>query len=85
MSNEGEYVARGPSLAVRILVGLLEFWHGWISPWLGPACRFEPSCSCYAGQAIRVHGALRGLGLGLRRLGRCHPFHPGGYDPVPRG
>ena len=67
------------------LVALLDFWHAWISPWFGPACRFEPSCSCYAGQAIEAHGPARGAWLGLRRLGRCHPLNPGGYDPVPRG
>lgn len=70
---------------VIALSAALAFWHRWISPWLGPACRFEPSCSCYARQAIENHGAGRGLWLGLRRLGRCHPFNPGGYDPVPRG
>ena len=73
------------SWLVSALSAALAFWHQWISPWLGPACRFEPSCSCYAQQAIEKHGAGRGLWLGLRRLGRCHPFNPGGYDPVPRG
>jgi len=55
--------------------------------WLGPAlparCRFYPSCSRYALEALAGHGALRGTGLAVRRLLRCHPFHPGGYDPVP--
>lgn len=54
-----------------------------ISPILGPGCRFEPSCSRFTEQAIARHGFWRGVGLGLARLGRCHPFHPGGYDPVP--
>ena len=71
------------SWGVAILVSILGFWHRWISPWLGPACRFEPSCSCYARQAIERHGTARGLWLGLRRVGRCHPFNPGGYDPIP--
>ncbi len=54
-----------------------------VSPWLGPRCRFHPSCSHYALEAIDRHGAWRGGGLALRRLGRCHPFNPGGFDPVP--
>lgn len=55
----------------------------WLSPLLGPQCRFEPSCSVYALEALQEHGAVRGLWLTARRLGRCHPFHPGGFDPVP--
>jgi len=66
-----------------ILVGALRFYKRFISPLLPPACRFYPSCSQYAIGAIQTHGALRGSWLGAKRLGRCHPFSKGGYDPVP--
>jgi putative membrane protein insertion efficiency factor len=63
-----------PGPAARLLVGLVRAYQLVISPWLGPSCRFEPSCSSYAVEALRRHGALRGAWLTLRRLGRCHPF-----------
>lgn len=63
----------------------LRVWHGWISPVFPPMCRFEPSCSCYADEALQKRRLLPALGLIARRLSRCHPFHPGGYDPVPDG
>jgi uncharacterized protein len=63
------------------LIGLVRLYQWTLSPLLGPHCRFEPSCSAYFIQAVRKHGALVGSLRGLRRIGRCHPFHPGGYDP----
>ena len=67
----------------RLLLALLRSYRRWVSPALGQRCRFAPSCSAYAIEALTVHGAGRGSWLTLRRLGRCHPFHPGGHDPVP--
>jgi putative membrane protein insertion efficiency factor len=67
-----------------ILQTLIRGYQLIVSPWLGPRCRFYPSCSQYAHEALAVHGALRGSWLALRRLSRCHPWHPGGLDPVPR-
>jgi putative membrane protein insertion efficiency factor len=67
----------------RLLIMLIRGYQYLISPLLGNHCRFHPSCSSYAIEALQVHGAMRGAWLALRRLGRCHPWHPGGYDPVP--
>lgn len=64
------------------LLALLDFYKAMISPLLPPACRYVPTCSEYAREAIERYGALRGGWMGLRRLLRCHPFHAGGYDPV---
>jgi uncharacterized protein len=65
-----------------ILISLLKFYKAVISPWLPPSCRFVPTCSEYAREAIERHGAVRGSLMSVRRVLRCHPFHPGGYDPV---
>jgi putative membrane protein insertion efficiency factor len=62
---------------------LIGAYQRWISPFLGNRCRFHPSCSVYASTAIEVHGAVRGSWLALRRLLKCQPFHPGGFDYVP--
>ncbi len=67
----------------RLLMALIRGYRLAISPWLGRNCRFHPTCSQYTLEAIERHGALKGLWLGLRRVLRCHPFHPGGHDPVP--
>lgn len=66
----------------RVLIALLRFYKVVVSPLLPPACRFIPSCSEYAAEAIERHGVLRGSSLAVRRVLRCHPFHAGGYDPV---
>ena len=62
---------------------MIRFYQHWISPYTPPSCRFYPSCSEYASQAVERYGLAQGGWLALRRLLRCHPFHPGGYDPVP--
>lgn len=65
------------------LLGLVGLYRLLISPWLGNNCRFEPSCSAYAIEALEKHGAFRGSRLTLRRIARCHPWGGSGYDPVP--
>lgn len=67
----------------RPLLALISCYQYLLSPWLGNQCRFYPTCSHYAAEAINRHGALRGSWLALRRIGRCHPWHPGGIDLVP--
>lgn len=73
----------GPTVMARVLMTAVTGYRRLISPLLPPRCRFEPSCSAYALDALRVHGAARGVWLAVRRVARCHPFNPGGYDPVP--
>jgi len=71
------------SIAARLLRLFVRLYQWTLSPFLGGACRFYPTCSAYAEEAIRLHGALRGGWLAVRRVARCHPFHPGGVDLVP--
>lgn len=66
-----------------ILLALIDGYRLLLSPFFGANCRFYPTCSAYAREAIDVHGALRGTWLAVRRIAKCHPWHPGGVDPVP--
>lgn len=70
-------------LLARPLIWLVKLYRLIISPWLGANCRFDPSCSSYAIEALERHGVLRGSWLAMRRIGRCHPWGGSGYDPVP--
>ena len=67
----------------RLLLLLVQFYRSWISPLLPPSCRYYPTCSAYAMEAIERYGARRGGWMALKRILRCHPLHAGGYDPVP--
>jgi putative membrane protein insertion efficiency factor len=67
----------------RGLIGLVKGYQLLISPFLGNNCRYYPSCSAYTIEAMEKHGPFKGIWLGLKRVGRCHPFHEGGVDPVP--
>ena len=67
----------------KVALGLIRFYKKFISPALPPSCRYYPTCSEYSYQAIDKYGVLRGGWMGFRRIMRCHPFTPGGYDPVP--
>jgi putative membrane protein insertion efficiency factor len=67
----------------RPLILIVRGYQLWVSPLLPAACRYYPTCSAYAIQALEKHGAITGTWLAIRRIARCHPFRPGGYDPVP--
>lgn len=66
-----------------IALGAIRFYKRYLSPLLPPSCRFEPTCSQYTYQAIEIYGVVRGTWLGMKRIARCNPLNPGGYDPVP--
>ena len=72
-----------PQVLAWPLLGLVWLYRHTISPWLGNNCRFEPSCSAYAAEALKKYGAFRGTWLAAKRVGRCHPWGGVGYDPVP--
>ena len=67
----------------KLLIGLIQVYRYVLSPLLGPCCRYTPTCSQYAIEAISLHGVFRGSWLAIKRVGTCHPWHAGGYDPVP--
>ena len=69
--------------AQHLLIGLIRGYQILLSPFIGNQCRFTPTCSYYAREAVEKHGALKGTWMALRRISRCHPWHPGGHDPVP--
>ena len=71
------------SLPGRVLLAVIRAYQRFVSPLLGARCRFHPTCSAYAAEAIAAHGARRGSWLALKRIAKCHPWNPGGLDPVP--
>jgi uncharacterized protein len=77
-------VKPSPNLAARALLGVIQAYRRILSPLTPARCRFVPSCSLYTADAIREFGAARGTWLGVKRVLKCHPFHPGGFDPIPR-
>lgn len=76
-------VHRPRGLGARVGIWFVRFYQRRISPLTPPSCRYQPTCSQYTLEAIQRYGLVRGSWMGARRIGRCHPFHPGGYDPVP--
>ena len=80
---QGEQLVVAAIMMKWILILPIKAYQKFISPALPPACRFQPTCSHYGYEAIKKYGLIKGGWLAIRRIGRCHPFHPGGYDPVP--
>ncbi len=72
-----------PGVVARLAIGAIRAYQRWLSPLLGANCRYHPTCSSYGLEALERHGAVRGGWLAIKRIGRCHPFHEGGFDPVP--
>lgn len=83
MTEDSKHQHQEKSIAVRFASGAIRFYQIAISPLLGPRCRFYPTCSSYTLEALQAHGLLKGSWLGIRRICKCHPFHPGGVDFVP--
>ncbi len=71
------------AMPARVVLAMVNFYRTWISPYRLPTCRFTPTCSEYATEAVQEHGAAKGVGLALIRLAKCGPWHRGGWDPVP--
>lgn len=76
-------VERGNAAVKYFVLALIRVYQLTLSRWMPPSCRYEPSCSRYTYEAVQKYGAIRGGWMGLKRIGRCHPLSPGGYDPVP--
>jgi len=84
MTSPIENTQKKRSVLAFVFLGLVKFYRYFLSPLLGPRCRYQPTCSAYALEAIETHGGLKGGWLAAKRIGRCHPFGGFGYDPVPK-
>lgn len=82
IDNIKRFLKTASGILSMACIGLVRFYQKFISPIKGPTCRFYPTCSQYSIQAFKKYGFLKGMWLTLRRVSKCHPFHPGGYDPL---